>query len=131
MSSASSCSARCSPGCIAFRAMVLLLVIVHHFDIHRAVRAIRPFEANPPLIVQSNTALALPIALPRFKPIARQIKILEGCSGVQLVQLHAPLVGYSIKGLDPLSFCEAARSLIAVAADHCRKRDFRYPLRQA
>lgn len=50
-----------------------LLVIIYDLDIAWAARAFRPLETNPPLIIDPDAILALPIAFQRFKPVSRQI----------------------------------------------------------
>ena len=58
---------RCVPFLIS-----CLLVIVNNFNIGRAWRLARPFDANLPLIVDAITELPFAISLQRFKVVPRQ-----------------------------------------------------------
>src|SRR5437868_1414121 len=85
MPSSLSSSARCSPGWMGVRAILFLLVrrpsgpktfgidllvIIDNLHIDRAGRTFRPFEANPPLIIDADAVLARPAAFKGFQPIA-------------------------------------------------------------
>jgi len=62
LSSASSSSARCSPGWIAVTAIAILRMIVNNLNVRWARRPIGPLEANPPLVVYADAVLALAVA---------------------------------------------------------------------
>ena len=47
-------------------------MVIDNLDIDRARRVIGPLKADPPLIVNTDAILALPIAFQRFKPVAGQ-----------------------------------------------------------
>src|SRR4051812_38753378 len=57
------------------RATTCLLMVIHYFDTDRAGRAVRPREANPPLVIDADAVLPLvgrPSALPIGCPATRQ-----------------------------------------------------------
>ena len=47
-------------------------MVIDNFDIDWAGRAVRPFKANPPLVIDTDAVLALPVALECFQPVAGQ-----------------------------------------------------------
>jgi hypothetical protein len=47
-------------------------MVIDNFDIDRARRVVGPFKADPPLVIDPDAVLALPIALQCFQPIAGQ-----------------------------------------------------------
>jgi hypothetical protein len=58
-------------------------VIIDDLDIDGAGRAVRPFEADPPLIIDADAVLPLTVALERFQPVTRQdSKVLQARSGL-------------------------------------------------
>src|ERR1700746_2081643 len=90
ISSASSSSARCSPGWIVVSAIAMLRVIVNNLHVWRPWRAVGPLEANPPLIVNADAVLALAVAYQRFKTVTRQCgKIPQRRSRFHTVRLQA------------------------------------------
>src|SRR5207245_7690251 len=48
------------------------LVIVDDFDVGGPAVALRPFETDPPLIIDSDAVLTLPISAQHFEPVAGQ-----------------------------------------------------------
>jgi hypothetical protein len=52
-------------------------VVVDDLDAGPARSPTRPFEADPPLIVDANAVLALAISLQRLEPIAGQVEVGE------------------------------------------------------
>ena len=46
------------------------LMVIDNLDIDRARRATRPLKADPPLLVDTDPVLALPIALESFQLVA-------------------------------------------------------------
>jgi hypothetical protein len=70
-------------------------MIIHDFDIVHI--AVFPSEANPPLIVDTNAVLPLPVAFQRFELIAGRLpEVLKGSGAMQIEQL-APRLPF--KGL--------------------------------
>jgi hypothetical protein len=63
-------------------------MIIRYLHVRRALRAVRPFKANPPLIIDSDAVLTLPIPFYLFKAVARQRREIfnRGCS-LQPIQL--------------------------------------------
>ena len=49
-----------------------LLVIVHDLNVGRPHRIFRPLETNPPLVVNADAVLALPVRSQRLKTVAGQ-----------------------------------------------------------
>jgi hypothetical protein len=47
-------------------------MVINNLDIDRAGRAARPFKTDPPLVVDADAVLTLPIALECFQPVAGQ-----------------------------------------------------------
>jgi len=43
-----------------------LLVVIDNLDVDRAGRAVGPLKADPPLVIDTDAVLALPIALQSF-----------------------------------------------------------------
>src|SRR3984885_15969423 len=72
ISSASSSSAKCSPGWIAVGAIAMLLMIIDNLQVEWPRRSVGPLEANPPLIVNVDAVLALAVAYQRFKTVLGQ-----------------------------------------------------------
>ncbi len=61
-------------------------MIIHNFNVVHI--AVFPSEAHPPLIVDTNAVLPLPIAFQRFKLIAGRLpEILQGSGTVKIKQL--------------------------------------------
>jgi hypothetical protein len=51
--------------------LVFLLMIANNFQVQWARRFSRPFEANPPLVIDADAVLALSVPFQRFKTVAR------------------------------------------------------------
>jgi hypothetical protein len=49
---------------------MLPLVVINDVDIDRAWRSFGPFKANPPLVIDADAVLPLPVTIESFKPIA-------------------------------------------------------------
>src|SRR5690348_6086696 len=50
-----------------------LLVIVHDLHVARALCTLRPLKADPPLIVNADAVLALPVSFQGLEPVPRQV----------------------------------------------------------
>src|SRR5712664_159634 len=121
-SSASSSSARCSPGWIAAIAITILLVIIGNFHVGRPGWPVEPFKAQAPLIVNANAVLAFAVTKQGLKPIARQRgEISERCGRLQTVQLHPCGALKPGECLDVLPCGEVPRPLVPIADDHSPK----------
>jgi hypothetical protein len=69
-------------------------VVVDDLDIVR-IRA-SPSETDPPLVVDANAVLAIPVALQGFKPIARRDpQVIQGRGGIQQGEL-APGLSFHV-----------------------------------
>ena len=65
------------------RAMLVPLVVIHYFDVNRP--NVSPYEADAPLIVDADAVLPFPVALERFKMVARRgLEKIQRLSSVQL-----------------------------------------------
>jgi len=94
-------------------------VIVSDLDVDRAGRAFRPLKANPPLVIDADAVLALPIALQSFQPIARQSgEVFEGRRPIQSVKTDFRLSRETGKFPNALAICKAFGFAIPVADDH-------------
>src|SRR6185503_9922417 len=119
MSSASSSSANCSPGCIALDAMVCSSVIIDNLDVRRARRSVRPLKADAPLIVNPDAVLALAIAFQRFEPVAGQRRqVLTDVGRFKAIELEPRRSLDAREHFHALARRKVSRSLIAVADDH-------------
>jgi hypothetical protein len=67
-----------------------------NFHIKRAWRAIRPFKANPPLVINPNAVLTFPVPLEGFQPVSRGVK---GHETVRRMEAFKPQHGLSFKAL--------------------------------
>jgi hypothetical protein len=45
-------------------------VVIHDFNVARALIAFGPFEANPPLVVDADAVLTAPISPQGFEPVS-------------------------------------------------------------
>jgi hypothetical protein len=100
-------------------------VIIDDLNVGRARRSIVPLEANPPLIVDADGVLALPIAFESFQPIARQSrKVSQAGRRFQPVKADFGLPGKTGKFPDTLSIGEARGPIVPEAGDHRRETYF-------
>jgi hypothetical protein len=94
-------------------------MVIDNLDIRRAGGALRPFKANPPLIVDADAVLALSISSQHFKTVARQHgKISERNGGFQTIQLHARSPFDTGERLDTFPGRKILRPLVPIADDH-------------
>ncbi len=74
-------------------------MIVDDFDIRRTRGTARPFKAKPPLHVNADAELPLPVTMQCLKAVARQgAQIIQTRRGLQNFE---PLIGLPVK---PLKF---------------------------
>src|SRR5438445_8868799 len=95
------------------------LVIVDDFDVGGPAVALGPFETDPPLIIDSDAVLTLPISAQHFESVAGQpgeISYAVLCLEKNKLQLGRTL--NSGKRFYPLPRGEIASPLVAVAEDH-------------
>ena len=93
-------------------------MIIRDLNVNRSNCSSRPFEADPPLIVDANTILAFPVSLKGFEMVARQVNIAKAQRRFELVEPYFRLALDTCKCLDPLSFRELPGSLVPEAYDH-------------
>ena|ERR1035441_5784213 len=80
---------------------------------------LRPFEANPPLIVDADAVLALSISPQHLKAVARQHgKISKRDGGFQTIQLHPCSSLDARERFDTFAGREVRRPLVPIADDH-------------
>jgi len=97
----------------------VLLMIIDDLNFSRAGRLFGPREANPPLVINADAVLALPVTFERFKPVTRQsCKVFQTRGCIQSVKTKLGLSGKTGKFPDPLAICEASGLAIPVADDH-------------
>ena len=78
-------------------------MVINDLNIYRAGRSGRPFEAYPPLVIDTDAVLAFAVAFQRFKAVAGQRRKILGCRGrFQTVKLQASGTINAGKGFDPL-----------------------------
>jgi hypothetical protein len=91
-------------------------VVVHDFDVRRAGVAVGPFEADPPLHVDADAVLALPVALQSFERVRWQrLKIRKAGRGIQNVEALLRLTAETLELPDALALGKLARPLVAAA----------------
>ena len=109
-----------------------LLVIINNFHVRRTRRAIWPFEANAPLIVDPDAVLPVAIAVQGFEMVpGKSRKVAQRSCRLEAVELQARGALETGECLDALTGCKSARALVPVADDHERKFTRNYELRQA
>ena len=91
---------------------MFLLMIINDLHVRRAEGVFGPFKASPPLIIDANAVLALPVASERFKAVAGQYgKVFKHDSRIQSVQLQTGSTFDSRKRLYPFTGGEVPGSL--------------------
>jgi len=91
------------------------LMVVGDFDIEWPIAILWPFEADPPLLIDSNAELTFAIAAQRFKTIAgQQHQILSSHRDLEDVQPSFRLFPEGLKLSDVLTRGKPFRSLIPV-----------------
>src|ERR1700726_820305 len=114
------------------RAMMRLLMIIDNLDVDRPGRAFRPFKADPPLVIDANAVLTLPVALQPFQPVARQrSEVFQVRRSVQPVQPNFSLPGKTGELPNDVAVGKALGPLIQVTDDHRCQSSNSYALRKA
>src|SRR5258708_28555452 len=68
----------------------VLLMIINDLHVRRTRRAFLPFEANAPLVIDTNAELSPAVSLQSLKAVARQHSKIPKCDGsLKTIQLHA------------------------------------------
>ena len=93
-------------------------MVIHNLHIAWSGRLVRPFEADPPPIVDANAVLALAITHQYLEPVTRQRSdVLQRARRFKAVELQARGPLDSEERLDPLSRGEVSRALVPVSYD--------------
>jgi len=97
-------------------------MVVNDFDINRTGRPFRPFEANSPLVIDTNAELTLAIAVERFQPIASQRReIIQVACGFKPIKPNLGLTREARKFPNILTSPKAFRPVISEAHNHDEK----------
>jgi hypothetical protein len=98
---------------------MFLLVIINDLHVRRAGGVFGPFKASPPLIIDANAVLSLPVSSQRFKTVTGQYgKVFKHDGRLQSVQLQTGGTFDSRECLYPLTGGEDPGSLVPVTQDH-------------
>lgn len=93
-------------------------MMIDDFHIRRTLCAVDPLETNPPLVVDSDAVLTLPVSFESLKAIARQHRqVSEGGGRFQPIQLETRSAFDGHKRFHPLSAREAPSSFVAITDD--------------
>src|SRR5258708_16789829 len=66
------------------------LMIINDLHVRRTRRAFLPFEANAPLVIDTNAELSPAVSLQSLKAVARQHSKIPKCDGsLKTIQLHS------------------------------------------
>ena len=107
-------------------------MVIDNLYVDRAGRAVGPLKADPPLVIDADAVLALPIALQCFQPVARQgSEIFQARRCVQSFQPRLGLTCEAGKILHVLATGKTLGFSIPVADDHLNNLINNYALRQA
>ena len=93
-------------------------MMIHNFHIKRPRGALRPFKANPPLIIDADAVLALADTLKGFKPISGGVKGHETIRSVEPFEPQHSLPFKPLKRLDPLALKKLAGLFTPETYDH-------------
>jgi hypothetical protein len=94
-------------------------MIINDLHVRWAEGVFGPFKASPPLIVDANAALALPVPSQRFKTIAGQYgKVFKHDGRLRSVQPQTGGAFDSKERRYPFTGCEVPGSLVPVTDDH-------------
>src|SRR5438105_1789793 len=99
--------------------MSILLVVVNDLYVGRPRRAIMPFKADPPLIVDADTVLALAVPAQCLEPVPGQSgEIAERGSRLHAIKLEARGPLKTGKRLYSFPISKVSSPLVAVAEYH-------------
>src|SRR5215204_7322261 len=106
-------------------------MIIYDLDVRRTGRPIGPFEADPPLIVDADAMLPLPIALQRLHAIPGKCsEVAQRCRCIEPIEANFSLSRKPGEFLHRVTAGEPLRPSIAIADDH-REYRARYAVRKA
>jgi len=99
-------------------------MVVHNFNAGGSRGALRPLEADPPLIIDPNTPLPLPVSLESFQPIAAQPdQISQAGSCFEPPEPHQCLPTNAFESPDELTAPYLVSVPVTEAQDHPLKTD--------
>ena len=93
-------------------------MVVHDFHFGWAGAFLRPLEANPPLVVDTDAPLPLAPTFERLQTIARPRQIAQAGGGIELVEFARGGSGEARKGRHPATLVERLGFPIREANDH-------------
>jgi hypothetical protein len=80
-------------------------MVIDDFDVFGA--AVRPSEADSPLVVDANAVLSLPVSPQGLQPVSRRNpQIAEAAGNLELAELSARDCRAALEPPDPASTCE-------------------------
>jgi hypothetical protein len=107
-------------------------MIIDDLDIDGTGGTFRPFEANPPLVIDADAVLALAVALERFEPIAGQSgKVFQTRRGFEPVESDFGLSPKAGKLPNVLTIGKTLGFSVPVIDDHRNRLAGNYALRKA
>ena len=96
-------------------------MVIDDFNIGRAGCFGGPFEADPPLLIDTDAELTGPVAAQALQPVAgKGMQRLKAGRGVQNFQALGRLSLETLKRADERSLRESLGSFVAEAQDHGR-----------
>ena len=94
-------------------------MVIDNLNIDRAGRVLRPLKANPPLIIDTDAVLALPVALEGFQPIAgKGGEVFQARRRVQAVEPRFGLTCETGKFFEVIAIGEPPGFVVPVTHDH-------------
>jgi hypothetical protein len=109
----------------------ILLVVIDDLNVNRTWRAVRPCEANPPLIVNPYRKLSGAISLKNLQPISRQgCQISQTCRSIQSIKTNLGLPGETRELPDMPASGKPLGTPVAEADDHHLTITLIYELRK-
>src|SRR4051812_39391930 len=96
-----------------------LSVVVNNLNVRWPRRPIGPFETYPPLVIDTNTELALSVSRESLKTVpGKRREIADGGGCLKPIQLQSPHAFKPREGFHLLAVGEFAAPLIPVVDDH-------------
>jgi hypothetical protein len=96
-----------------------LSVVIHDFNIRRAVRAFFPGKANSPLVINTDAVLPAPLALQCFETISGQSgEVSQVHRTFQPVQFQPCGKGNAVKLLNAIASGKTLSILVRKASNH-------------
>ena len=93
-------------------------MIVHDLNIDRPLCSLRPLKTYPPLVIDTDTVLALAVPPECLQMITGQVQVKQRHYRFELVELHFRLMFNTLKGFNPVSYGKRPGPLVSEAQDH-------------